>query len=1159
MNPIGMTTPCSPSETTASSETTSSSSIDDLQISYTIGVTEGTPYPCTFCDKAFPRLSYLKRHEQGNSGHQYTTQQLYLCFEIKKSTKEKRLMNLKVKGNGRHDHNISILTYSGLSTGLLTSHSLITLRNGGKGCVEDHPNHLQLYLRQAGVPLPPPPVVFPIKGINIGQREKTEENHGLLGSTASYTLPKPVHSRCSSQPQYSIHSDQMPFRCDYCQRLFKHKRSRDRHVKLHTGDKRYRCCHCESAFSRSDHLKIHMKTHDQMKPFQCAVCNRGYNTAAALTSHMQNHKRNNTINTVGNNNGNTSTRNINGNNGIVNNNSDNKNIKNITLSTTNSLRLESRGETTSANKVSPDPITRSGSQMSANNSSPDSHPESTQTQLTCGFCGIKCTSLETHIRQTHLHHLLFAGLLQNSFCQSAGIGNWPSLMPPPPPIPPVLTPVNDLMKLHSSIPNGSSSPPSPKKAKTSKSVVAPTTPTPPQPTQLPILCNFCSPSPAFHDFESFRSHINTHIIAQQPPPPPHHNSHLSLAAHSPQCPHCGQTVTTDFDSHLINCHMGTVTTNYGCECCTKMFSKPDELQKHLMDIHAHHLYQCSLCRDMFDSKVSIQVHFAVKHSNECKIFKCNICGEFFNSEHDFKLHVKIVHFQPNGAHLSPPQPQLAAAFPLYGSKAYFRCKYCSEEFNIEYLLERHIDIEHSHHHKLPKTNCLDRDVSQGISQMSGKLQQKAIKCEFCSKSTFKSVSELESHMNSEHKSNSNVSNSAVNGIISSNGLTNHNKGSNKCNICDELFASISQLAEHKLKKHCIFGASQCLQCLHCHDKINTRDDYMRHFVEHNNINKSTDSSALNALFPVVCVICKQTLMSEVEIDMHASYHCDQLSTQLSHNSSANDKHSGGTTSPASPVVTESKLNAIKNECHSPKGLAISADKSGVSPKLENNSIESADDMTVTNKRYQCIKCQESFRSEAEIKDHVHQHMLNEGSIECKLCDREFDSPAKLQSHLIEHNFNGGDEYKCHLCQSIFNGSQSLQAHMFDDHLNDRPFSCGQCSLKFWFPTELDNHSMAEHRESDDDEEEDIDCDNCSEVSNTEIMSSTAANDRFKCIECDKEFPLESHLMLHLKSSHHQLATHLDNQTINEKRFSCNICGKKFARKEARKLHYKSHH
>lgn len=32
-----------------------------------------------------------------------------------------------------------------------------------------------------------------------------------------------------------IHSDKLPFKCTFCSRLFKHKRSRDRHVKLHTG------------------------------------------------------------------------------------------------------------------------------------------------------------------------------------------------------------------------------------------------------------------------------------------------------------------------------------------------------------------------------------------------------------------------------------------------------------------------------------------------------------------------------------------------------------------------------------------------------------------------------------------------------------------------------------------------------------------------------------------------------------------------------------------------------------------------------------------------------------------------------------------------------------------------------------------------------------
>ena len=803
------------------------------------------------------------------------------------------------------------------------------------------------------------------------------------------------------------------------------------------------------------------------------------------------------------------------------------------------------------------------SDLSSNRTSPvgynsqSHHEHQQQQQLTCGFCGVKCSSLESHIRQAHLHHLLFAGLLQNSFyhpaaAAAAALPNWPTLMPPPP-LPPALTPANDLMQLHSSLPNGSSSPPSPKKAKIGKSS-SPNSPQHPssatsQPPlgSLPLLCNQCSPSPAFPDFESFRIHLKSHLISS------HHTSH-QLVQH--QCPYCGDVITTDFESHVLNCHMGTISTQYGCECCNKMFLKPDELQKHLMDIHAHHLYQCSLCREMFDSKVTIQVHFAVKHSNECKIYKCNVCGEFWNNEHDFKLHVKLIHFQPN--HLSQ-QTNIALQFPLFGPKPYFKCKYCPEEFHIEYLLERHLEIEHANQHSQQQINHNKNQISNEKEKSStnqvSKPQKttKALKCELCLSGNFKSISELEHHLKSQHKCNLPINNCGFIGKIN-----------NKCNICDEVFVSINELAEHKLKKHCMFGSTS--QCLECNANISNKEEYLKHFIEHHNLNKGDVNTLSNAMFPVACIVCKQNLMSEVEIDLHARYHCEsdtKKRRKLSNEEKSNSDNINNTKSDNSNIQ-EQYINNSHSNHDNVKTITMSSDNS-----LDNNDI--------TSKRYQCIKCQESFTNEEEIKQHVHQHMINEGIIQCKLCDKEFDTPAKLQCHLIEHNFNGGDEYKCHLCKASCNSSQLLQSHMFDEHISERPFSCGQCQQKFWFPTELDNHNMAEHADDDcvDENGCNVNCDNNSDDSENEERSKGENNDKYKCTECNSIFSKENHLKLHMKQHDHDETKHNHDETkhnhdetkhnhdnhsqLNEKKYPCGVCGKRFLGKQSRKLHYKSIH
>ncbi|XP_015788980.1 zinc finger protein 423 isoform X2 [Tetranychus urticae] len=579
----------------------------------------------------------------------------------------------------------------------------------------------------------------------------------------------------------SLSNDQvnLPFRCDYCQRTFKHKRSRDRHIKIHTGDRRYKCNNCESAFSRSDHLKIHMKTHDNMKPHQCSTCNRGYSTAAALTSHMQNHKR--------------STLKV-----------------KSTVECKPFVRYKDNVENSEVKANVDKKMIKNGEKsVSPSNSLAESdHQTCQQQQVTCGLCGNKCTSLDTHIRESHLHHLLFAGLLQNSF-YGASIANWQQLMPSPttPGLvaaaaaavaassssssstsssSPTTNTCNNLNQNHQfneNLKNGqylvqqSKSKSFPSKASSSSpnhncdSKVNSSPYCSSNDSNIPFLCNQCSPSPSFPDFESFRVHLKSHLLASSSSSsssslsslspgslptnldllnpilgPSMIHGHHNLSRHQQRsCPYCETIVTSDLENHIISSHLASTVSSFTCESCKKVFTKSDDLTKHLMDYHSHHLYQCSICREMFDTDVTLQVHFAVKHSNQCKVFKCSICNELWPNENDFKVHLKVAHFSnpslvnhhnlahqhqhqhqtTNGVHPYSPSAYrhlpsslvtstsnsnngnntnphhnltvnslTAAAFQLFGPKSYFKCQFCSDEFQIEYLLEKHIEFVH---------------------------------------------------------------------------------------------------------------------------------------------------------------------------------------------------------------------------------------------------------------------------------------------------------------------------------------------------------------------------------------------------------------------------------------------------------------------------------
>jgi len=72
-----------------------------------------------------------------------------------------------------------------------------------------------------------------------------------------------------------------------------------------------------------------------------------------------------------------------------------------------------------------------------------------------------------------------------------------------------------------------------------------------------------------------------------------------------KCTECSTTFDDDdeLECHVTSAHYLSLATEYGCTSCLKLFARPEDLQKHLMDIHAHHLYRCTLCKQVFDSKV----------------------------------------------------------------------------------------------------------------------------------------------------------------------------------------------------------------------------------------------------------------------------------------------------------------------------------------------------------------------------------------------------------------------------------------------------------------------------------------------------------------------------------------------------------------------------
>ncbi|XP_076680928.1 zinc finger protein Lobe isoform X2 [Andrena cerasifolii] len=703
-----------------------------------------------------------------------------------------------------------------------------------------------------------------------------------------------------------------------------------------------------------------------------------------------------------------------------------------------------------------------------------------------------------------------------------------------------------------------------------------------------LLCGQCGA--ALKDFESFREHLARHLQAD----------HRNDAMRHP-CPKCEAAFPDreDMLAHLTKHYLGQISKEYACGACKKLYPHPDLLQRHLLDSHAHHLYRCALCRDTFDSRVAIQVHFAVKHSQECRIYRCNACtapnnenspgnapGEgrsFFRSESEMASHVRSVHAPPAVSNSSPVARSPASTPGVTGgsgprcvfcgvccsselelqlhlashSSNLYRCPICREGFAVEFLLDRHIaQAHHSSDHQARENGRIGRPAPRSqeepksqkrgrspASSNNNSLNQRdnnnkranytstgAQQCELCERGEFANEAELQAHKKLAHaaakpqsKSLSSLSMTcAYCGEVcrSRTELESHTRiqhasnepgGRHKCNICDEVCPSGAILAEHKLQKHCKIQLSDT--CIVCRGSLATESQFLEHVQRHSLENVDPQQRLDGSLphLPAACVVCRQTLISDLECRLHARHHLRASTGSRSAGSSPspNQKsHNPGcclclrdysvddfVSLPPNHISGGGQSLRVCKSCyirHS-QGLPIlnspyehartKCDRGWISSKDpqwdgsrdrwdSERAFKAEDKGSEGNDGKRCQDCGVKFEDPEEAEKHRHMEHEKTGSgsstYTCIQCQMSFPTEAKIQQHVRkEHLETSGkasvEALRCHLC--LFEASSPLQ---LQSHLIEHTFagcaalSCYICQSLFTAPIGLQNHMLHEH-------------------------------------------------------------------------------------------------
>ncbi|KAH1003733.1 hypothetical protein HUJ04_003603 [Dendroctonus ponderosae] len=227
-----------------------------------------TPYKCSICDKGFVTDPILQRHLLGHTGDRP-----YRCHECDKSF------------FGRTKYELHKMRHTGGDAKIPCKYQ-IRVKEGSDPHSDNEvaTDTVSITKTEAGFQCPYCDKCFPqlckIKNHLIIHSSERPWKCQVCNKTFK-------HKRGLDYHEQTVHGESENFPCDICGKIFGNRRNCVVHRNRHSQAYTLKCEECDKRFSRSCSLKKHMIVHSDARPLKCSVCDKSFKHQRVLDYHFK--------------------------------------------------------------------------------------------------------------------------------------------------------------------------------------------------------------------------------------------------------------------------------------------------------------------------------------------------------------------------------------------------------------------------------------------------------------------------------------------------------------------------------------------------------------------------------------------------------------------------------------------------------------------------------------------------------------------------------------------------------------------------------------------------------------------------------------------------------------------------------------------------------